>query len=211
MCRPRGKSLTINITPRARRVNRAQNNKMDTEEIKVGEEYVLPVVVKEIDEEGWVRVKIGKANNLYTYCPKIAAEFCRVTKPKYDPCRKLRRMDKVRVVERNGRIPICFPVGRIQVGDIVTVAENESGDVFIKVLTEDGHEMMAPWFMLELVTPVEELEPYSVSEATVQFLVKKDGKQVVSQFCKLYHPNAKAAAEAERDRLNAEYREEMGK
>jgi hypothetical protein len=63
---------------------------------------------------------------------------------------------------------------------------------------------------LELVTPAKERPPYSVSEATVQYLVKEDNKKVVAQFCKLYHPTAKAAAEAECDRLNAEYRKEQG-
>lgn len=61
-----------------------------------------------------------------------------------DPCRKFKEGDEARVVERYGRTPTCFPVGSIKVGDIVTVAENEAGDVFIKVRTGDGHEMVAP-------------------------------------------------------------------
>ena len=144
-------------------------------------------------------------------------------KPKHDPTRLFKNGDRAQVVERNGRTPTCFPVGRIKVGDIVTVAENEAGDVFIKVLTEDGHEMMVPWFMLELVTPVEELKPYSVEEscggANLHCFILKRGKKHLSYY--LYkagnanhyytREEAKAAAEAERDRLNAEWRKEHQK
>lgn len=140
--------------------------------------------------------------------------------PKYDPCRPFKKGDRAQVVERNGRNVTCFPVGRIKVGDIVTVAENETGDVFIKVLTEDGHEMMAPWFMLELVTPVEELEPFSVEDCSgggLHCYAVKHGVKHVSYH--LYQggtanhfytrEQAKAAAEADRDRLNAEFRKEQ--
>lgn len=127
--------------------------------------------------------------------------------PKYDPCRPFKKGDRAQVVERNGRNVTCFPVGRIKVGDIVTVAENETGDVFIKVLTEDGHEMMAPWFMLKLVTPVEELEPYKLVDSPNTYNIVRDSATVMT-IHKKSHPNAKAAAEAERDRLNAEFRKE---
>jgi hypothetical protein len=128
---------------------------------------------------------------------------------KYDPTRPYQKGDRARVVERNWRTPTCFPVGRIKVGDIVTVAENEAGDMFIKVLTEDGHEMMVPWFMLELVTPVEEIEPYNVVDAHTHWdVADKDMKTVVT-YNKAFHPNAKSAAEAECARLNEEWRKEQ--
>ena len=136
------------------------------------------------------------------------------TPPKHDPCRLFKKGDMVQVVERNGRTLTCFPVGRIKVGDIVTVAENETGDVFIKVLTEDGHEMMAPWFMLELVTPVEEQEPYIAYEnlhvCAVMHRDEKDGKFIAVFFISHYGKTiARERAEAERDRLNAEWRKEQ--
>ena len=135
------------------------------------------------------------------------------------PTRLFRTGDRAQVVERNGRNVTCFPVGRIKVGDIVTVAENESGDVFIKVLTKDGHEMMVPWFMLELVTPVEELEPYSVDECgfAPMFFVRKNGKVCMTipyeEGSSLYQTReeALAAAETVRDNLNAEWRKEQQK
>lgn len=131
--------------------------------------------------------------------------------PKYDPTRLFKKGDRAEVVERNGRTPTCFPVGRIKVGDIVTVAENEAGDVFIKVLTKEGHKMMVPWFMLELISPVEERERYSVHHSTAgiwQVIDTKDNG-IISNYVGHRHPNAKAAAEAECDRLNAEWRKEQ--
>jgi hypothetical protein len=134
-----------------------------------------------------------------------ARTFCHVVdnmvKPKYDPTRPYQKGDRARVVERNGRTPTCFPVGRIKVGDIVTVAENEAGDMFIKVLTEDGHEMMVPWFMLDLVTPVEELEPYSIDPTNTNVLFKR-GKKFAT-----FEDDDEAQEMC--DRLNAEHRKEQ--
>lgn len=120
---------------------------------------------------------------------------------KHDPCRPFKKGDRAQVVERNGRNVTCFPVGRIKVGDIVTVAENEAGDVFVKVLTEDGHEMMAPWFMLELVTPVEEQEPYSIDPENSNVLFKC-GKKFAT-----FEDDDEAQEVC--DRLNAEWRKEQ--
>lgn len=168
-------------------------------------------------EKAWkeLRIQVREAAQHVAIINALQDSGCncnRKSPTKYDPCRKLRRGDRARVVERNGRTPICFPIGRIKVGDIVTVAENETGDVFIKVLTEDGHKMMAPWFMLELVTPVE--EPYYIEETEYEYCLSRmvgERKDTPATYHKRMHPNAKAAAEAERDRLNEQYREEMGK
>ena len=126
--------------------------------------------------------------------------------PKYDPCRKFRNGDRVRVVEeRNDRIPpIC---GRIEPGKVYTVSGNEDGgDVMLEV---EGKYDCISWLWLDLVTPVEELEPYSVVNAHTHWdVTDKDMKTVVT-YSKAYHPHAKEAAEAECARLNAEYRKEM--
>ena len=60
---------------------------------------------------------------------------------------------------------------------------------------------------LELVTPVEELEPYTVVESYGRTDVMK-GDYIIATYTDS-HPHAKEAAEAERDRLNAEYRKEQ--
>ena len=126
--------------------------------------------------------------------------------PKYDPNRLFRKGDKVRLVKYKNRTPYdlenyCMVE---EEGCVYTLPEDETEDGFVCI--DEEHSVCVCY--LELVTPVEEQEPYSVSEATVQYLVKEDNKKVVAQFCKLYHPHAKAAAEAERDRLNAEFRKE---
>ena len=129
--------------------------------------------------------------------------------PKYDPSRKFRKGDIVRHVPHNGRECPAMPLDEYYRVKTLTVVEDEDANHNVFVETQDGRNKYIRFCFLELVTPVEEIEPYSVSEATVQYLVKKDNKKVVAQFCKLYHPNAKAAAEAERDRLNAKHRKEQ--
>lgn len=136
---------------------------------------------------------------------------------KYDPTRLFKEGDRVRVVEKDGRIPTCFPVGKIKVGDILTVMENEEGNAFIEVKTADGSKMMAPWFHLELITPVEESSPYIflVNIAAKSMEVKDSRTQKVE--AAYYYGDGHAytfetaaqCAEAERDRLNAKYRKEQ--
>jgi hypothetical protein len=62
---------------------------------------------------------------------------------------------------------------------------------------------------LELVTPVEELEQYRVVDAYTHFDVADKYMKTVVSYSKVHHPSAKAAAEAERDRLNKEWRKEQ--
>ena len=183
--------------------------------LKEGDPIVINGKFKKVDKQGDLWMDVDDC--LFWFSPSCVS--LPSEKPKYDPTRPFKKGDRAQVVERNGRNLTCFPVGRIKVGDIVTVAENETGDVFIKVLTEDGHEMMAPWFMLELVTPVVELEPYSVEllqdglpPDTYHFWAVMDdtGQEVARFWCEQYEEGkAKAAAVAERDRLNSEYRKEQ--
>lgn len=178
-----------------------------------------PLIFREYDSENDELLAINNGEYIYFHAVDVeltSEHGTSVPTPKHTPCRLFKEGDRAQVVERNGRTPTCFPVGRIKVGDIVTVAENEAGHVFIKVLTEDGHEMMAPWFHLELVTPVEELEPYKVDECgfAPTLYVRKNGKVYMTipykEGSSLFqtHEEALAAAEAERDRLNAEWRKE---
>jgi hypothetical protein len=78
--------------------------------------------------------------------------------------------------------------------------------VFLEADDEYKLDVIDPAY-LELVTPVEELEPYSIGESTDYFSVEKDDEEL-SLYWKDKHPNAKEAAEAECARLNAEYRKE---
>jgi hypothetical protein len=190
--------------------------------LKEGDPVFVRGKFKSVDDDGDFWIETGNCYRCYDpLCVSLPSEHgtslsrrssvgaeTEVPTPKHDPTRFFKKGDKAEVVERNGRTPTCFPVGRIKVGDIVTVAENEAGDVFIKVLTKEGHKMMVPWFMLELVTPVEELEPYKLIDSPNTYNIVRDSAMVMT-IHKKSHPNAKAAAEAECARLNAEYRKEQ--
>ena len=139
--------------------------------------------------------------------------------PKYDPCRKLKKGDRVEVVKNKGRIGST----ETPVGTLATVTEDEEEAEWIYIQAEGSNKIdtIDPAY-LELVTPVEELEPYSVaywvdtSEECGRFEVVR-GEQCVSIYPYGHHETryykkaeqAKAAAEAERDRLNAEWRKEQ--
>lgn len=141
------------------------------------------------------------------------------TAPKYDPTRKFRRGDVVRVVERHGRYQPNIPWDELWKG-LCTVAEDEDFcNNLVKVRSEDGREKLSHWWYLELVTPVEELEPYYVEQQGEKtgglcFTVRKRNGYAESTFyfgaCRSRdEQQAKAAAEAERARLNEEYRKEQ--
>lgn len=131
---------------------------------------------------------------------------------KYDPCRKFKKGDKVRVVERNGRSPILC--GAVELGGTYTVRTDEDdGDVILDIgYGALGGESIA-WTFLELLTPIEELEPYFVQENqnTVEVLSHEDEEVPATVFFKSKHKNARERAEAERDSLNAEHRKEQEK
>lgn len=199
---------------------------MNIEDIKVGETYNVRVKCLRIDEEGFYGFNMETKPPIYRLFNKKDVESCvfpltapangiknTETAPKYDPNRKFRKGDKVKLVDRDGRSYIDYdPTTKLREGAFYTVLEDESdviegGCPDIRIADEHA-EYEVLFYFLELVTPLEEQEPYSVSEATVQYLVKEDNKKVVAQFCKLYHPTAKAAAEAECERLNEEWRKE---
>ena len=164
-----------------------------------------------IDENG-IKIKYLMPN-ASNYQPDASLDFISIDeqpKPKYDPCRPFRNGDIVRYVERDGRSYVdAPPVGATC---CVCVGEDSVGMVSVEFKFSENEEPAVhdvPFYHLELVTPVEELEPYSVQET-----MSHDGWQIVRDGLPLViydsqrHPNAKAAAEAERDRLNAEWRKE---
>lgn len=130
--------------------------------------------------------------------------------PKYDPCRKFRKGDKVRLVSCRGRLPIPFALNAFSMAEILTVEEDENKEYDVLVNNDSFRQMFQACY-LELVTPVEELEPYSVGESTDYFSVDDREGEELSIYWKDKHPHAKEAAEAECARLNAEYRKEQQK
>lgn len=131
--------------------------------------------------------------------------------PKYDPCRKFREGDEVRYVPCNGRECPVMPCDEYYREKTLTVVKDEDSNHQVLVRTQDGREKYIRFCYLQLITPVEELKPYYIDEyPNTCKLMKRDGG-------KLYkladywdtHPRFKAAAEAERDRLNEEWRKEQ--
>lgn len=138
------------------------------------------------------------------------------TKPKYDPCRRLRKGDIVTVRVRDGRIPWGTLVSgsRIHLNSgrryIVLRDENRNEVCLdpITDITEIAHtNITVDACYLELVTPVEELEPYTVVENYGRTDIMKDD-YVITTYTDS-HPHAKKSAEAECASLNEEWREKQ--
>lgn len=199
--------------------------KLNREDLKIGDTCFIQVTVEGKEENSWVQFRLAENStsfvladfenaSFYSISPYAPLNLPTMTKipemnPKYDPFRKFRKGDIVRVIEEiNGRTPtLC---GDIETSKIYTVSANED-DGYVMLKVGNGCDSIE-WYWLELVTPVEEIEPYSVEEETLCWLVLNErirGKAIVCEFIKKFHPNAKAAAEAERDRLNAEWRKEQ--
>lgn len=138
-------------------------------------------------------------------------------KPKYDPCRLFRKGDIVRLKEWNGRCP-ALPDGWKFDGGLFEVHVDEKFSSSVAITRENSKDIyLAPICFLELVTPVEELEPYNVEShenGECGCFKVMQGKQCVSIYPYGTHETryykkseqAKEAAEAECERLNAEWK-----
>ena len=133
---------------------------------------------------------------------------------KYAPCRFFRKGDEVRVVEeRAGRIPpVC---GDIEPGGVYIVADDEAGgDVMLDV---NGSFHCIEWIWLELVTPVEAVEPYVTLENILMSCIEVRNCRTNKVEAAFYYGEGhaytfKSAADAsctERDRLNEEWRKDQ--
>lgn len=152
------------------------------------------------------------------------AEVSLSTKPKYDPCRLFRKGDKAKPRIINGRENAKIPLGVILT---VTGDEDEYGVVPVEYVSPalglpTSATVLTVW--LELITPVEELEPYFIEEshdgATIVLTVRciPNGEGIAFRYCpgwggNVFHSEEqfRQHAVAECDRLNAEHRKEMGK
>lgn len=186
---------------------------MNSEEIKVGNYYKIDARIGYKTKEGNYGVTIMYPNGINStveFTPSEAAlAFCN-NSPKYDPCRLFKKGDEVRYCERDGR-----KLFRLHDGAIYEVKsdEGDAGTVEIWLWKEFGRYGSYPYNVFELVTPVEELDPYYLEESTGTITL-------LSKLDPLYHAcwhyaevesgiEALAIAEAERDRLNEEYRKEQ--
>jgi hypothetical protein len=194
---------------------------MKLKDIKVGETYNVRVTVKYIDGYDVVAATIrqdekeGYRTRFHFEDIPAFSPISPETAPKYNPCRMFRKGDIVRLREYNGRKPYDYwhkQTIKHFGAKLDTVLEDEldSGNVDIfQDAPIDELTVRVNSCHLELVTPVEELEPYNVHETEYLFRVMQvveGGEQIVCEYRKSSHPNPKAAAEAERDRLNTEHR-----
>lgn len=143
-----------------------------------------------------------------------------IIEPTYDSYRKFKKGDVVRVVECGGRLPTCH--APVMLGNTYTVSSDErkSGTILL-----DSPNGAVEWCYLELVTPVEDTLPYYIVEKDIEFQVhmriKNEDclisafrfKNIVEGYKRYYDmlpsmKQAREAAEAECERLNAEYRKE---
>lgn len=178
--------------------------------LKPGDHIVIHAKFKRFDCDGdlWYSctTMAGEASIRYVHPKSVSLPSkhgSSVPPPKHDPCRLFKKGDKVkRKKEINGRLVICAEIERIY---IVTEDEDSYGIVRL----DDEPSLDTCHYELELVTPVEELEPYGVTDNLYGCIVFKDNPgNVVANFNNT-HPHAKEAAEAERDRLNEEWRKEQ--
>lgn len=207
---------------------------MNINDIKVGETYNVQLHFREIDPDGKLWISEADEGNII----KLTFDGAYISTrhllfsndlisplPKYDPCRLFKKGDRVRVVTWNGR---CYhDAGKHLLGAYYEVAEDEKANNLIKVF-HDSTELRFDPAYLELVTPVEELEPYKVIKGFTHSndfsICKKYATEWRAVKSFWYHneededcnhadtyseQSAKEAAQAECDRMNAEYRKEQ--
>lgn len=140
------------------------------------------------------------------------------THPKYDPCREFREGDKVRVRKIHGNLPQCRYNGMVKIkeGDCCIIHEKEHRNCYW-VTTPSGDNWCFDIAYFELVTPVEELEPYCVVDNKNSKSVEVRRRNPVRVVASFYwggevpaytQEEARKAAEAECARLNEEHRKE---
>ena len=176
---------------------------------KTARELILAITektLKSLKDKGLLK----EPSKLQMLCssPEMKSLIKKLSTPKYDPNRKFRKGDIVKPCQVKGRWQSITWKGRSGIHFTVTEDEDEDGIVSIKDPDCKLPSITSAVF-LELVTPVEELEPYIVVDAHTHWDVADKNMKTVAMYSKGNHPHAKEAAEAERDRLNAEYRKEQ--
>lgn len=187
---------------------------MNIEDIKVGETYNvrMKVTYKEKDQ---VCVKNPMVSVYGCDYMVVSHKYIHPTteQPKYDPCRKFREGDIVEPCQVKGRWFGTAWKNRSGIRFTVTKDEDEEGVMWVQD-PDSLHPKDVEAVFFQLVTPVEELEPYIVYEnlsvCGVMHRDEKDGKFIAVYFISHYGKTiARERAEAECARLNEEYRKEQ--
>lgn len=191
---------------------------MNIEDIKIGETYNVRVQVVSKGASVFSARTLsphGEIMDSVVFNNREAAAFSPATdEPKYDPCRKFKKGDKVKLIEWNGRTPydthheLKPPPGEVH---IVIEDEYDRNEVYIGMSAADEHQSVVHACHLELVTPVEELEPYSVKAHQHGYHIERFDGELVATYNNDTHPDALSAVMAECKRLNEKHGKEMEK
>lgn len=187
---------------------------MNCENIKKGDHVLIPGVVQR-EPEGeylYVEYKCGSNRNgleyfrmadvsKYLIFPPENGTKNTDPAPKYDPCREFMVGDRVRVRKIHGNLPQCCYNGMVKVkeGDCCTIQDKEHRNRYW-ITTPSGNWCFDIAYF-ELVTPVEELEPYRVGTGIDSQLLYCNN-ELFAEFEKTEDAKRVCAL------LNAEYRKE---
>lgn len=185
--------------------------KAEAEKIKTGQKILIEAIFDRIDEDGDAAIEYTNSvsdGERGFFDPKhivgVASET-QLNKPKYDPCRLYKKGDRVK--PRAGRdVYACEwedAVFHKLTGVYELEADEKEGHVTI-FDNETGTECYVSVFAIELITPVEELEPYQVGKGIDDKILYKN-KEIYAEF--------EDEKEAERvcNLLNKQYRKEQHK
>ena len=162
---------------------------------------------------GCLLTRAANVDNAKHICAELNRLLHRIPDLKHDPFRKFRKGDSVSPCFWNDRPPAAYDINEITAhfmpeNGLYTVNKDELPDSTVLVEYK-GKIITMQTCHLELITPVEKLEPYFVSDDDYEYCVfDRRIKMTVCRF-DMSHPHAKEAAEAECARLNAEYRKEL--
>ena len=196
--------------------------------LKPGDPVIIEATFYKLDYDGDV---IGETTwttrGVSEKCKIIAATSC-VSLPseivnrqssivnKYDPTRLFKKGDKVQ--PRGGKTVLASEYGFVTFHELAgqyEVYEDEARGTVTLIV--NGHACFVSAFALELITPVEDLEPYimleNVPSNSIEVRDKRTNKVEATFYFGKDHAytfeQAATRAEAERDRLNEEWRKEQ--
>lgn len=183
------------------------------EDIKEGGIYDVRIVVEQKRDHSILACALSDAGETnkprFVFYERTVSDFCQVTPEngtkntestsKYDPCRMFKKGDRVEVVKykgRNGSMDTSVATLAVVIED-----EEEDGWIYIQAKGSNKIDTIDPAY-LELVTPVEELEPYRVGTGIDSQLLYCNN-ELFAEFEK--EEDAKRVC----DLLNAEHRKEQ--
>lgn len=194
--------------------------------LKPGDPLIINGTFVDLDDEGDIEIKISYRLNSREIKDSVYGSPSCVSLPSEHGTsvpttpRLFKKGDVVQ--PRSGKTVLASEYGFVTFHELAGQYEvNEDEARGTVTLIVNGHACFVSAFAIELVTPVEELEQYSVHSIvgdngkTDFFAVRKGDVSVAAFFCDtpraFTEEQARAAAEAECKRLNAEYRKEARK